>query len=337
MPTPAAPLIECVINVSEGRDLGVLDRMSEAIDSVDNCYLLHRDIGHGAHRTVFTFAGAPEGVYEAAFHLYRIADEHLDMRRHRGTHPRSGAIDVCPLVPIANIQEAEVRAGTQELAKMVAERFNLPVYLYENSAALPHRANLAAVRKGEFEGLTEKMQLPDWQPDFGPSTPHPRLGITIMGTRPFLIAWNINLSAEATPEQANQLAARLRGSGAAGRPGLFPGLKAIGWYIEEYGRCQVSCNVVDPDQVSLARVYLTATDLAAAMGIKVTGSELIGLIPARHLRAAARNFSFSSDYEEEMDTAVSILGLADLEPFNWRQRVLEEVYRFAAQTDRRNQ
>ncbi|MCP9234892.1 glutamate formimidoyltransferase [Lewinella sp. JB7] len=337
MPTSDAPLIECVANVSEGRKLSVLDRMSRAINEVEHCHLLHRDVGHGAHRTVFTFAGPPEAVYEAAFHLYRVAEEDIDMRQHRGAHPRSGAVDVCPFVPVANISLEEVAAGTRELANRIGERFGLPVYLYESSASKPHRSSLAAVRRGEYEGLTEKLSHPDWQPDFGPALPHPSLGATIMGARPFLIAWNINLAPEATLAQAKQLAARLRGSGGGGRPGLFPGLRAIGWYIEEYGCCQISCNVVDAERVSLTRVYLTATNLAAEMGISVTGSELIGLVPARHLRAAARNFCFSGGYEAEMETAVTVLGLNDLIPFNWRERVLEEVYRAAAQRAHRNQ
>ena len=215
------------------------------------------------------------------------------------------------------------------LGRRVAERFDLPVYLYASSAQSVSRENLANIRRGQYEGLADKLREPDWQPDFGPAQPHLRLGITVMGVRPFLIAWNINLHPAATLTQARQLAGRLRGSGVGGRPGLFPGLKAIGWWIEEYDRCQVSCNVVDPDRVALAQVYFTATALARELGTSVTGSELIGLLPVRHLRAAARGFCWETDYEKEMDTAVMVLGLSDLKPLNWRDRGLEEVLRAA--------
>ena len=331
------PLLECIVNVSEGRDATTLGLLAAAIDTVPECYLLHRDVGRGAHRTVFTFAGPPEAVFEAAYGVYRVAAERIDMRVHEGTHPRSGAVDVCPFVPISGVTQAEAVAGTQVLAGRVAHDFGLPVYLYAESALTPNRKSLTDVRRGQFEGLSDKLARAEWAPDYGPGTPHPTLGITVMGVRPFLIAWNINLCEAATLTQAGHLAARLRGSGSKGRPGLFPGLKAIGWYIEEYGRCQISCNVVDADNTSLTRVYLTATELARSAGIRVTGSELIGLIPSRHLRAAARDFCFGEVTEEEvMETAVSVLGLDDLEPFNWRQRTLETVYRDAGQRDRRS-
>ena len=332
----ADPLVECVVNVSEGRDAAVLDRLATVIGAVPGCYLLHRDVGAGAHRTVFTFAGEPDAVFEAAFAVYEEANRSIDMRRHRGTHPRSGAVDVCPFVPVAGISWADLIARTQVLGKRVAESFGLPVYLYASSATAPERSNLADLRRGEFEGLAEKLARPDWVPDFGPAVPHPTLGATVIGARPFLIAWNINLAPAATLPQARALAARLRGSGTKERPGLFPGLKAIGWYIEEYGRCQISCNVVDPDRVDLGRVYLTAVNLAAGMGVRVTGSELIGLIPGLHLRSVAKNFCPDGTEEELMATAVSVLGLDDLAPFSWPERVLETVVRAAAQKDRPN-
>ncbi len=333
----STPLLECVANVSEGRHAPALEAMARAVSGVADCQLLHQDTGQGAHRTVFTFAGSPAAVFEAAFRLYEAVAEHVDMRQHRGAHPRSGAVDVCPFVPISGVTMEEVAAGTRVLGKRLAERFDLPVFLYADSASTPRRAKLAEVRRGEYEGLPDKLKDPFWQPDFGPAVPHPTLGITILGARPFLIAWNINLAPEATLPQAKTLAGKLRGSGSGGRPGLFPGLKAIGWYIEEFGRCQISCNVSDPDRVNLTRVYLTAVSLAEGMGARITGSELIGLVPARHLRAAARDFCWAATDEEEMDTAVAVLGLNDLRPFNWRERVLEAVVQHAAQTDRRSQ
>ncbi|WP_116125380.1 glutamate formimidoyltransferase [Lewinella sp. IMCC34183] len=328
------PLVECVVNVSEGRDPDTLAALALAIAAVPGCYLLHTDTGAGAHRTVFTFAGSPDAVFAAARRVYEVAHARIDMRHHRGTHPRLGAVDVCPFVPISGVSTEEIKAQAQVLGQWVAERFGLPVYLYAESAAGPARANLADVRRGEFEGLAARMEQPGWRPDFGPAIPHPTLGATVIGVRPFLIAWNINLSAEATLPQARKLAARLRGSGAGGRAGLFPGLKAIGWFIEEYGRCQISCNVVDPARTPLARVYLTAVGLAREMELSITGSELIGLVPAPHLRAAARGFCLNPDYAAEMETAVAVLGLDDLGPFNWPERVLEERYRAAVQTGR---
>ncbi|CAH1001468.1 Glutamate formimidoyltransferase [Neolewinella maritima] len=329
---PPSPLLECVVNVSEGRDPRVLQAIAQVIHATPDCYLLHQDTGHGAHRTVFTFAGTPAAVFMAAEEVYTVADRLIDMRQHRGTHPRSGAVDVCPFIPVSGVTEEEARAGTQVLGRRLAERFDLPVYLYADSALHPTRCNLAAIRRGEYEGLTEKLADPEWQPDFGPARPHPRLGITVLGVRPFLIAWNINLHPTATLAQARQLAGRLRGSGTGGRPGLFPGLRAIGWHIDEYDRCQVSCNVVDPDRTPLAQVYLTATGLARELGTEVTGSELVGLVPASHLRAAARGFCWETDYAQEMDLAVLVLGLNELAPFNWQDRVLEEAVRRAVRT-----
>ena len=315
-------LIECVANVSEGRDGGTLDLIADAIDSVPNCFLLHQDRGHGAHRTVFTFAGTPMAVMDAAYHIYKVSAERIDMRNHRGTHPRVGAVDVCPFVPIKGINVSEVVALTQVLGKRLGEDLNVPVYLYEASASAEHRRNLADVRRGEYEGLISKSRLPEWVPDFGPIY-NERFGATVLGARRFLIAWNINLAPGVPLSTAKRLAARLRGSGSAGEPGLFPGLKAIGWYIEEFGYCQISCNVTDPDSTNLARIYLTAVNLAAALGAGVTGSELIGLVPQKYLRAVGKQFCFSGNQRDELRAAVSILGLDDRGEFDLEDRVLE--------------
>lgn len=320
----AKPLIECIVNVSEGRDANVVSAFSEAIAATEGCRLLHVDSGKGAHRTVFTFAGSPDAVFMAAERLYAVADAHIDMRLHTGEHPRIGAVDVCPFVPISGISLEELAARTQVLGELIGAKFQLPVFLYEASASLPHRKNLADIRKGEYEGLADKTLLPEWKPDFGPSH-NARLGATVIGARPFLIAWNINLAPGASVDQAKHLARRLRGSGYKGQPGLFPGLKAIGWHIPEFGRCQISCNVVNADKTDLARVYLTAVNLATELGLRITGSELIGLIPERYLRRAGKAFSFGGDREEELDAAVAVLGLNDLEAFDWRERVLEEL------------
>ncbi|MBC6993134.1 glutamate formimidoyltransferase [Neolewinella lacunae] len=321
---PKSPLLECIVNVSEGRNATTLAAFAAAIESVPGCMLLHQDVGAGAHRTVFTFAGRPQAVVDAARLVYSVAAERIDMRTHHGEHPRIGAVDVCPFVPISGISLPEVVALTQVLGQELGESLGIPVFLYAASATAAHRANLADIRRGGYEGLAEKVKDPAWLPDFGPRY-NPTFGATVLGARPFLIAWNINLAPNVPLATAKALAAKLRGSGSQGKPGLFPGLRAIGWHLPEYGRCQISCNVVDAEKTDLAKVYLTAVSLAKEMGADVTGSELIGLIPERYLRRAGKAFSFSGDREEELDAAVEVLGLGDLTPFNWRERVLEAL------------
>lgn len=320
----AAPLVECIVNVSEGRDAAVLAALAGAITSVSGCKLLHQDTGAGAHRTVFTFAGDPDSVFEAAYRIYKVAAERIDMRQHKGKHPRIGAVDVCPFVPIRGVEMVDLVARTQVLGERIGAMLDVPVFLYEESASAPHRKNLANIRKGEYESLAARTNHPDWQPDYGPKL-NPTFGATVLGARPFLIAWNINLAPEVPVEVAKDLAAKLRGSGRNGKPGLFPGLKAIGWHIPEFSRCQISCNVVDAEGTDLAKVYLTAVSLAASVEAEVTGSELIGLIPERYLRRAGKSFCFGGERVEELEAAVSVLGLNDLEVFSWRKRVLEEV------------
>lgn len=320
----ADPLVECIVNVSEGRNEGTLAIIAAAISGVPGCQLLHQDRGVGANRTVFTFAGPPDAVFAAAFAVYKAAAALIDMRLHTGEHPRIGAVDVCPFVPISGVGLAELVARTQVLGKQLGKALNIPVFLYEASASADHRRNLAAIRKGEYEGLAARAGDPAWQPDFGPAL-QPTFGATVLGARPFLIAWNINLAPDVPLAIAKDLAAKLRGSGRNGKSGLFPGLKAIGWYLPEFGRCQISCNIVDAETTDLAKVYFTAVSLADSVGAKVTGSELIGLIPERYLRRAGNAFCFEASREEALDAAVSVLGLADLGRFEWRERVLEEV------------
>ena len=325
----ARPLVECIVNVSEGRDAAVLATIAAAIRAVPGCYLLHQDTGAGAHRTVFTFAGAPDPVFAAARRVYEVALERIDMRRHHGAHPRIGAVDVCPFVAISGVTQQELVARTQVLAEDLGRLLGIPVFLYEDSAKTPDRRNLADLRRGEYEGLATRATDPAWQPDFGPAV-HPTFGATVLGARPYLIAWNINLGAATPLSLAKALAAQLRTSGrapspagAARKPGLFKGLKAIGWRIPEFDRCQISCNVVDAETVDLARVYLTAVHLAATHGATVTGSELIGLVPEKYLRKAGRAIEFSGDAAAEVRAAVDLLGLNDLAPFDPTDRVLE--------------
>ena len=320
----APPLVECIVNVSEGRNAASLRHFAAAIADVPGCRLLHQDTGAGAHRTVFTFAGHPDAVFRAAYRVYEVATEHIDMRQHSGEHPRIGAVDVCPFVPISGITMEEVRARAQVLGQELGEKLGVPVYLYEQNASADHRRNLADIRRGEYEGLPARVEDPAWRPDFGPRL-HPAFGATVLGARPFLIAWNINLDPATPLSTAKALAARLRTRGPATRKKLFDGLKAIGWHIPEFGRCQISCNVVDADAVNLAQIYLTAVHLAAERDAVVTGSELIGLIPEKYLRRAGRAIEFSGEREAEIAAAVDLLGLNDLEPFDPEQRILENL------------
>lgn len=322
MPLPSQ-IVECIANVSEGRDTAVLQACEDAIEKVEGCALLHRDVGASAHRTVFTFAGMPDAVFEAAFALYKVAVERIDMRMHHGEHPRIGAVDVCPFVPIKGIEMPEIVAQTQVLGKRLGEELGVPVFLYEASATAPHRRNLADIRRGEYEDLPSKTSHAEWQPDYGPRY-NDRFGATVLGARPFLIAWNINLSPGTSVAIAKAAARRLRASGYRGEPGLFPGLKAIGWHLEEMGRSQISCNIVDADNTNLARVYLTAVNLVTELGGTVTGSELIGLIPGKYLMQAGKSFSFGRDPADAMEAAVAVLGLSDLAPFDPKKRILEK-------------
>ncbi|MEL6141562.1 MAG: glutamate formimidoyltransferase [Bacteroidota bacterium] len=327
--TGTGPIVECIPNVSEGRDQKSIADMATAIQSVEGVKLLHTDVGYGANRTVFTFAGPPAATLEAAFRLFILAAERIDMRRHQGAHPRIGAVDVCPFVPIRNYSLADCAALARQLGQKVWDRLGIPVYLYEAAASAAYRRNLADLRKGEYEGLSAKMQQPKWRVDFGTDTWNAKTGTSVVGARPFLIAWNINLASKAI-DKAKEIAGLLREKGQLikqpdgtliRRPGLFPGLKAIGWFIEEYGRCQVSMNVVRPNQVSLLQVYSTCRRLGYERGVHVTGSELIGLIPEQYLIQAGNGLP----RELALDQAVKQLGLDDLKPFDWRKKVLEEL------------
>jgi len=333
-------ILECVANFSEGRNHQTLRSIAESINSVVGVKLLHLDVGFDANRTVMTFAGPPAAVVEAAFQAIRTAAEQIDMRAHHGAHPRIGATDVCPLVPVSGITMTEAVDWSLHLGKRVGEELGIPVYLYESSATYPHRTNLAAIRTGENEGLAKKMQDPDWQPDFGPSTFQPAVGATVIGARKFLIAYNVNL-ATADIAIAKRIAERVRESGYLqiaddGQKHRFAGrckaVKAIGWFMPEYGIAQVSMNIVDMDVTPVHEAFVACQMLAEEMGTRVTGSELIGLAPEQVFLAAGQFFlqqkytgealpTFSKN--ELLELAVQSLGLADLAPFDIQERVLE--------------
>ena len=351
-------LIECVPNFSEGRDPEVIRKITARIESVEGATLLHVDPGHATNRTVVTFAGHPDAVVEAAFQAIAEAAALIDMRRHTGEHPRMGATDVCPLVPIAGITMEQTAELARRLGERVGRELGIPVYLYEASQPDPARKNLAVIRSGEYEGLPRKLADPAWKPDFGPAAFHPKSGATVIGAREFLVAFNVNLNTTST-RRANAVAFDVRESGrprrdgdpltgpivkdAAGEPVMIPGalkaVKAIGWYIEEYGIAQVSMNLTDLSATPLHVAFDATCKAAEARGLRVTGSELVGLIPLAALTAAGRYYlekqqrSSGVSEAELIRIAVKSLGLDDLGRFNPEERIIE--YRLRQTGDRR--
>ncbi|MEM8583405.1 MAG: glutamate formimidoyltransferase [Bacteroidota bacterium] len=315
------PLIECVPNVSEGRNKQLLGRLSDLISRQAGVKLLHVDMGYDANRTVFTYAGAPEPVLAASFELYAFCKTHIDMRFHKGSHSRIGAVDVCPFVPVNGIDMEEVIRLANDFGKRIGKELGIPVYLYEQSAKTEERQNLANIRRGEFELLAQKMKDPSWYPDFGPGMPSSKFGATAIGARSFLIAYNINLRSDAPLEVAKKMAGILRESGTSKHPGLFKGLKAIGWHQPQFGCCQLSTNIVDPDNVNMGRLFQSATRLAHAMGYDTDGSELIGLIPKRYLAAAGQ--CMAAGENQSLEIVINKLGLATLNEFDLNKRILE--------------
>jgi glutamate formiminotransferase / formiminotetrahydrofolate cyclodeaminase len=352
-----APLIECVPNFSEGRNLGIIRQITDQIVAAGGVTLLHVDPGHDTNRTVVTFAGTPESVVEAAFQGIRTASALIDMRHHQGAHPRMGATDVCPLVPIAGISLAETARHAHTLAERVGRELAIPVYLYEASQPNPARRNLAVIRAGEYEGLAEKLRRPEWRPDFGPAEFNPVHGATAIGARDFLVAYNVNLNTTST-RRANAVAFDVREVGrpkregdpisgtvvtdAEGRPVMVPGtlkaVKAIGWYIARYGVAQVSMNLTDLAVTPLHVAFDEVCRSAETRGLRVTGSELIGLVPLACLLEAGRHYlrrqrrSLGVSEAELIKIAVKSLGLDALAPFNPEERVIE--YRLRQPGDR---
>jgi glutamate formiminotransferase / formiminotetrahydrofolate cyclodeaminase len=331
-------LIECVPNFSEGIDAGIIEQIAGAISAVNGAYLLNVDPGKDANRTVITFAGEPEAVIEAAFHAIQKAGELIDMRTQKGEHPRMGATDVCPLIPISGISMEETALYAQKLAERVGRELNIPVYLYEHAQVDKSRANLSVIRAGEYEGFFEKIKQPGWQPDFGPDEFDAHRGATVIGARNFLIAYNINLDTNSV-QLANQIAAEVRESGRVVKdgnlskrtPGALKAVKAIGWFMKDYGCAQVSMNLTDIDVTPVHIAFDTICEKAAIHGIKVTGSELIGMIPLRCMLDAGgyslqkQNLSADATEEELVKVAISFLGLDALAPFIPGERIIEYV------------
>lgn len=331
------PIIECVPNFSEGRNPEVIEAISRAIDSVAGVTLMHVDPGADANRTVMTFAGAPEAVVKAAFEAIRVAAKKIDMRVQSGQHPRIGATDVCPLIPVANISMEEVVEWANELGRKVGLELGIPVFMYEASARIPERKNLAHIRKGEYEGLEEKLRDPHWKPDYGPTEFNAVTGATVIGARDFLLAYNINLNTKSVP-LAKTIAEEVRESGRmimqGGKkiniPGLCKSVKAIGWYMETYQLAQVSMNITNFHITSLHQAFETCREVAQKHGVAVVGSELIGMVPLQVFLDAGRHFSekqaLSRDLKEAselIDLAVQNLGLNFRGSFDARERIIE--------------
>ena len=338
-------LMECVPNFSEGRDQRILDAIATAIRGVKNVALLDVDPGADTNRTVFTMAGEPEAVVEAAFVAIKKASELIDMSKHHGEHPRMGATDVCPFIPISDMTMDECAQYARKLGKRVGEELGIPVYLYEHAASKKEWRNLATVRSGEYEALAAKAKDPAWKPDFGPHTFNAKSGATAICAREFLIAYNINLNTR-DKKKAHELALTIRESGKSARdasgkllkdkdgkkinvPGLFSNCKAVGWYIDGYDRAQISINLTNYKITPPYAVLDKVRELAGEMGIQVTGSELVGLIPKAALIEAGKHYlnkmNESTGIPERMimDTAVQSMGLAELAPFDLDKKVIE--------------
>lgn len=327
------PLLECVPNFSEGRNPELIETIAASIRQVEGVNLLHVDPGFDANRTVMTFVGPPLAVVEAAFQGIKTAAQVIDMRQHQGAHPRIGATDVCPLVPINGLTMAEVVNLAQQLGQRVGSELNIPVYLYEYAATAPHRRNLAHIRQGEYEGLAAKIRQPEWYPDFGPMEGPFPAGATVLGARKFLIAYNVNLNTK-DPKIAQRIAEKVRESGYVRSddqghkqrfPGRCPGVKAIGWYMPAYGKAQVSMNITDLDQTPLHLAFDACREEARQHGVEVTGSELIGLAPLRVFLEAGQYFSpYETDPDRLIEATITHLGLRELGGFERSQRILED-------------
>lgn len=324
-------LLETVPNISEGRDGAIVDAIAQAAlqghaGLPGQVRLLHLDRGPSAHRSVLTFAGEPALVVDSLFAFIAAAVRHIDLRMHRGPHPRIGAADVVPLVPLQGMRLADADRLAVQLARRVADELALPVYLYAASAQQPSRALLANIRRGGFERLARKMTRPEWQPDFGPPQPHPSAGACVIGARPIMIAYNVNLTGPQALKVAQVLAKSIRENPqAADQSDRFRGLRAIAWYMPQFDRVQVSMNITDPLAAPLHAVYGCLKRLASRQGVAVDGSELVGLIPQAALEAAGRGFVPGADSAQAITAAVEGLGLDRVKTFDPAQHILERA------------
>lgn len=343
-------LIECVPNFSEGVDMSKIKIITNAIEEVSGVKLLDVDPGKATNRTVVTFVGHPEAVIEAAYQAIKTAAEVLDMSKHKGEHPRMGATDVCPLIPISGISMEETVEYAKKLGERVGSELNIPIYLYESAAQKPDRKNLANIRSGEYEGFAKKIKEPNWTPDYGPTELNIKAGATVIGARDFLVAYNVNLNTTSV-RRANGIAFDVRENGRVKRegnpvtgkivrdddgnalrvPGLLKSVKAIGWFIEEYGIAQISMNLTDINVTNLHTAFETVRDRANKRGIRVTGSELVGLVPKKVMIDAGKYFlkqqqrSVGVSDDEIIRIAVKSLGLDELGPFDPEKKIIEHL------------
>ena len=341
-------LIECVPNFSEGRDQNIIRQITDAIESVDGVSLLDVDPGASTNRTVVTFVGSPDAAVEAAFHAIRKAAELIDMRKHKGAHPRMGATDVCPFIPVSNVSWDEAIACANRLGQRVGDELKIPVYLYEKAAKIESRSNLSIIRAGEYEGFFEKIRQPEWKPNFGPDVFNEKSGATVIGVRDFLVAYNANLNTKSV-RRANSVAFDVREQGrvqtedgtpwgkplvdangeAIRIPGMLKHVKAIGWFVKEYGIAQVSMNLTNIEETPLHAAFDACCESAASRGLRVTGSEIVGMVPKQCLVDAGRYFLRKQKWsegvsdEDLIDIAIRSMGLSELKPFDPKEKVIE--------------
>ena len=354
-------IVECVPNFSEGNDNEVLNSISAAISGSKGVSLLNVDPGKATNRTVMTFVGDPDSVVKAAFNAIKVASEKIDMSKHKGEHPRFGATDVCPLVPVANISLKELVPYAQQLAKMVAEELKIPVYLYEHATKNNKRKNLADVRLGEYEGLQVKLLKKDWKPDFGPTIFNKKSGALAIGVRDFLIAYNINLNTKST-RLANAIAFDVREKGRIKRkghpvigeivkdqkgnpktiPGSLKNVKAIGWYIEEFGISQISMNLTNINETPVHIVFQEVIKKADKRGVRITGSEIVGLIPLKSMLDTGKYFlkkqnrSIGIPEKDIIDIAIESLGLNQVKKFTPEKNIIEYFLNSLANDKKKN-
>jgi len=333
-------LIECVPNLSEGRNEIALEKIKESLKGIPNCRILNFEPDHDYNRTVITFAGDESGVLEGALAISRAAAKEIDMRNHKGEHPRVGAIDVVPFIPIKNISIDDCIRISERYGKIIAEELNVPVFLYESSARKPERINLSNIRKGEYEGLQEKLKEENWKPDFGPSGFNPGLGAIVTGARFFLIAYNINLQSQDV-KYAKEISEIIRESGTPkkdkeGKPvkengkilreaGRLKNVRGMGIKLEKYNITQVSMNLTNYNITPLHIVYEEIKKEAARIGVKVSGSEIVGLVPLEALLLAGKYYAQDQNMNEDslVNLAIDELGLNDIRPFNKKEKIID--------------
>lgn len=333
-------IVECVPNFSEGRNEETIQKIAEAIKSVSEVNLLDIDPGKDTNRTVYTFVGSPESVIEAAFNAIKTASQLIDMRQHKGAHPRIGACDVCPFIPVSDITMEECSELARKLGKRVGEELGIPVYLYEYATDVLYRKNLADIRAGEYENLEQKLADPMWKPDFGPSTFNENIkktGATVIGSRHFLIAYNLNLNTK-DKSIANTIAKKLREKGDTKRnadgsttiiPGLFKECKAIGWYVDDYKRAQISINLTNFNVTNMHHVFDAAAIEAEKLGVRITGSEIVGLVPLAAIKESGlhyikkMNLSRAVSEREIIEIACFSLGLSEVQNFDPDEKIIE--------------